>query len=553
MKKFIATLMSAVLLCGSLAGLTACGDAPCAHKYEEDTQKTVAATCHSDGNRYLVCTECGDEKTEAITERPAHNLGDGENSVWVKSDGEYHAKGCIVDGCDYIDVENKEAHAFVLNEAEKPNPVPATCHSDGIRYLVCVCGEKKTEAITERPDHDYGEAESVKWVSVDENSHARQCIVGGCGNVDGEHSVPHNFVSGEEGKMVCGDCAYEKEASAELMHIQGDTLVYSVDGTTHWYPCVNPEHVDCEAKFEEEAHDYNTELTEQGVPATCKQDGKKVMACDCGATEEVIIDKSTVAHTWDGGEETKTATCIEKGEKTYTCTVCGETKTEETDKAPHNFGEWGKSDETHHARYCANDGCGEAEMQEHSWVDNVEKEATFWEEGKKTCTCTVCDESKEETIARKNSTTTDINDANWKFGTVDYNFSGDTFTFTQATDKNGNNDGYIINGTEIKNTWFLGANFDSFICIAYTFEEAINANISVYFKGIGGDDGVLSDYSVRFGYNDGANAEWGDRGTEYTVNKTHSFNAGDTVYLIFKHEANGWDQGNYSVTINRVD
>jgi hypothetical protein len=41
-------------------------------------------------------------------------------------------------------------------------------------------------------------------------------------------------------------------------------------------------------------------------------------------------DKSgTAAHTWNGGEVTKAATATEKGVKTYTCTVCKKTKTED--------------------------------------------------------------------------------------------------------------------------------------------------------------------------------------------------------------------------------
>ena len=40
-------------------------------------------------------------------------------------------------------------------------------------------------------------------------------------------------------------------------------------------------------------------------------------------------------HTWDAGEVTKTATCKEEGEITFTCTKCGETKTETIAKAEH--------------------------------------------------------------------------------------------------------------------------------------------------------------------------------------------------------------------------
>ena len=44
---------------------------------------------------------------------------------------------------------------------------------------------------------------------------------------------------------------------------------------------------------------------------------------------EVSITRQACTHTWDGGVVTKEATATQKGEKTYTCTVCKETKKEE--------------------------------------------------------------------------------------------------------------------------------------------------------------------------------------------------------------------------------
>ena len=66
--------------------------------------------------------------------------------------------------------------------------------------------------------------------------------------------------------------------------------------------------------------------------ATCAVDGYTgdTYCKDCGAkiATGTKIDKST-AHTWDNGVVTKEATATEKGEKTYTCSVCKTTKKEE--------------------------------------------------------------------------------------------------------------------------------------------------------------------------------------------------------------------------------
>ena len=77
-------------------------------------------------------------------------------------------------------------------------------------------------------------------------------------------------------------------------------------------------------------------------PKTCKRDGCTVTegdalghtydnACDanCNVCNEARTPSS---HVWDGGAVTKEPTKEEEGVKTYTCTVCGETKTESIPK-----------------------------------------------------------------------------------------------------------------------------------------------------------------------------------------------------------------------------
>lgn len=51
---------------------------------------------------------------------------------------------------------------------------------------------------------------------------------------------------------------------------------------------------------------------------------------DCGA-------ERTVTHSWDSGKVTTGATCTSTGVKTYTCKVCGETKTETVAKKAHKY------------------------------------------------------------------------------------------------------------------------------------------------------------------------------------------------------------------------
>ena len=70
-------------------------------------------------------------------------------------------------------------------------------------------------------------------------------------------------------------------------------------------------------------------------------------------------------HTWNAGVVTKEPACTEAGVKTYTCTTCGATKTEEIPATGHTW----------------NDG-------------EVTTAATCTEAGVKTYTCTVCNATK---------------------------------------------------------------------------------------------------------------------------------------------------------------
>ena len=107
--------------------------------------------------------------------------------------------------------------------------------------------------------------------------------------------------------------------------------------------------------------------------------------------------EETAAHSWDEGKVTTEPTHTEFGVKTYTCSVCNATKTEQVDKLPeHTYGAWEKYDEAQHKRTCA---CGDVQYADHTWDDGeVTTEPTSSSQGVKTYTCTACGATKTETI-----------------------------------------------------------------------------------------------------------------------------------------------------------
>lgn len=134
------------------------------------------------------------------------------------------------------------------------------------------------------------------------------------------------------------------------------STTYSKDETNHWYECSV-----CQAKKDEAAHTWNSgTVTKQ---PTCTAEGEKKLTCTvCSQTKTETVGakghsfgtawqsdgtnhwhkcancteiNEKAAHTWDDGEITKAATCTEKGVRTYTCTACKKTKTEEINAKGH--------------------------------------------------------------------------------------------------------------------------------------------------------------------------------------------------------------------------
>ena len=94
-------------------------------------------------------------------------------------------------------------------------------------------------------------------------------------------------------------------------------------------------------------------------------------------------------------------TTDKEGEKTFTCTVCGKTKTETLGKLPpshkHSYGTEWKSDNSNHWHECS---CGEKSgTAAHTWDSGtVTVQPTTDREGEKTFTCTVCGRTRTETL-----------------------------------------------------------------------------------------------------------------------------------------------------------
>lgn len=111
------------------------------------------------------------------------------------------------------------------------------------------------------------------------------------------------------------------------------------------------------------------------------------------------------SHKWNAGTITKQPTCAATGVKTYTCSVCGGTKTETIAKnSNHSYGSWTKVNDTTHQRACTL--CGKTESANHSYdAGVVTKQPTCAATGVKTYTCKTCGGTKTETLAKTSNHT----------------------------------------------------------------------------------------------------------------------------------------------------
>ena len=214
----------------------------------------------------------------------------------------------------------------------------------------------------------------------------------------------------------------EKVEEDDIIMLTNDQTLYA-----HWTK--KCEHMNVEVK-----NSNKPSCTEEGYTGDtyCKDCGTKLSSGKTIAKTE---------HTWDSGKITKAATCTESGTKTYTCTSCNTTKTEEIPATGNHQNtelrnvkeatctEEGYTGDT----YCKDCGTKLSSGKtiaktDHTWdAGKITKAATCKESGTKTYTCTSCNTTKTEEIpATRNHQNTELR--NIKEATcAQEGYTGDTY------------------------------------------------------------------------------------------------------------------------------
>ncbi|MGN0443110.1 MAG: hypothetical protein ACI4F5_00660, partial [Acutalibacteraceae bacterium] len=380
--------------------------------------ESTAATCTENGSETYTCSVCNGSYTETFTAlghsytSTLHSLDNGTHN-WLCANGcgtygtpqggtgatvdcsltytntsdTEHTKSCS--DCGYSATEN---HIWV-EDAENSTD-PKGCEEAGKTVFNCICGATKEEIIPADPHEE---------VSLGDG-YAATCTTPG--KTDSYYCIN------------CGEITREQEEIPATGHqsitkVEAVTPTCTTAGNIEYYVCG-----DCDTYFS-----------------------------DASATSE-ITDKNSVViaangHDWNDGEITTPANCVDTGVKTYTCNVCGDTRTEviavdstnhktvvtDVEVAPtctatgltegshcsacgtviveqtvinalgHAWGAWtyDNANKTH-TRVCTRLGCSESQSGKCSFTSEVKKNATCLNAGTTLYTCSVCSGTYTEEI-----------------------------------------------------------------------------------------------------------------------------------------------------------
>lgn len=378
---------------------------------------TTAPTYAAPGEKTFTCTVCGQTKIEPIAK-----LEHTYSSEWSKdNDNHWHA-------CTDMGFENLKKDEAAHNWDSGVETKPPSSDEDGIKTYTCtVCQQTKTETIG-ATGHNY----STDWTQS-ETEHWHACIDPGCDKVSAkathtwrsEITLEPTYDAAGSRTLTCTVCDYTKTEDIPKKEHTFSPL-WSSDASHHWHACTED---GCTEKGSQDDHSWNDGTVT--VEPTLESAGEKTYTCTvCSRTkletlpqlehtysgewskdndyhwhactdvgyESLIKDKA--AHTWDAGTVTTEPTAETEGVRTFTCTICGQTRTESIGPLEHHYStEWSK-DDTHHWHACTDEGCqAVSERLEHIWDSGViTTEPTESSAGVKTFTCSVCQKTRTEPV-----------------------------------------------------------------------------------------------------------------------------------------------------------
>ncbi len=383
-----------------------------ANGHTEVKHDAKAPTCTEIGwDAYVTCSEC-DYTT--YNELAAKGHTEIEHDAQAPTCTEIGWDAYVTcSECDYTTYNpiKETGHTY----GEWVTVKAATCAEEGRKERYCAaCDAFEFETIAKSLIHSYGPMANIAATcETDGRRGGTQCSV--CGDISVQPTVVPALGHKYEGTVttaptcetagvktfVCANDAahtYTEDIDALGHDIVTDAAVAPTcteTGLTAGSHCSR-----CDDKT------VKQEIVEAlGHSFTEEETGKECIGRVCTVCEETIL--ASKEHAWNDGEITEAATCVKLGTMTYTCTVCGGTRTEDIALVDHTY-ETVVTDPT-----CTADGyttytcsvCGDTytddivKTEGHAWGEPVVTAPTCGKGGFTTRECTACDavETYDET------------------------------------------------------------------------------------------------------------------------------------------------------------
>ena len=387
--------------------------------------QVVAPTCTSEGYTIYECNEVpGLTYKGDFTDKTPHTYDEGV----VTKEATIYEKGIKTFTCSACGDTYTEDIPMVEKTWHKGDTVAPTCTEQG--YTVYICDQDATltenRDFVDALDHDWGEGVVTKAATCTEDGEKTfTCSRDGATKTEVIPAVGHKW---DDGTVTT-------PATCEASGVKT-------------YKCLND---GCtETKTEGIAalgHNYDDGVVTKA--ATCTEDGVKTFTCQNDKSHTYTEVIPAIGHDYDDGVVTTEPTYTENGVKTFTCHNCGDTYTESIPALGYTYNETVVAPTCTENGYtmheCVEDAtksfkdnivpalgheykevttpatckdagsvdkvcerCNDKQHvrdipvnEEHQWDEGViTKEPTATEPGIKTYTCTVCNKTKTESIAK---------------------------------------------------------------------------------------------------------------------------------------------------------
>ena len=190
---------------------------------------------------------------------------------------------------------------------------PPTCTKTGVKQYTCtICSETKTEEIAAL-GHDYSSDWTIDTAAACETVGSKSHHCTRCDSKKDVTEIPASGHSWNDGAITTEPTCTDEGVKTFTCNACGKTRTEAVAAL---------------------GHNYSSDWTID-TAAACETVGSKSHHCTrCDSKKDITEIPAPGKHTWNNGVITKPATIAEEGVKTYTCTVCGVTRTETIAKLP---------------------------------------------------------------------------------------------------------------------------------------------------------------------------------------------------------------------------